>query len=166
LTEVRDFADLPFIPDSEAGKDASFVLFQFPNNPTESYRLWPRSVRMIKTPMNQPQQSERTRNSRRYQRYELETELKAVILGVQHREMRGRSLNINEGGIAGVFVTGWNVGTPVDLQFTVPITTVPIRVKGIVRNCTGYRYGFEFADLTAQERETITRTCRTLDLLE
>jgi c-di-GMP-binding flagellar brake protein YcgR len=100
--------------------------------------------------MDQPQQSERTRNSRRYQRYELETELKAVILGAQHREMRGRSLNINEGGIAGVFV----------------ITTVPIRVKGIVRNCTGYRYGFEFADLTAQERETITRTCKTLDMLE
>jgi hypothetical protein len=107
-----------------------------------------------------------TTHTRRYQRYELETELKAIVLGVEHLEMRGRSLNINEGGIGGVFVAGWEVGTSVNLQFSVPIATTPVRVKGIVRNCTGYRYGFEFAGLTAEERETITRTCRTLDLLQ
>lgn len=116
--------------------------------------------------MDQPQQPERTSHTRRYQRYELETELRAAVLGMDQREMRGRSLNINEGGIGGVFVTGWDVGTPVSLQFSVPIAASPIRVKGIVRNCTGYRYGFEFADLTPEERETITRTCRTLDLLQ
>jgi len=112
------------------------------------------------------QQPERTTNLRRFQRYELETELRAAMLGVQHREMRGRSLNINEGGIAGIFVAGWEVGTSVALQFSVPIATSPVRVKGVVRNCTGYRYGFEFSDLTAEERETIKRTCRTLDLLQ
>jgi c-di-GMP-binding flagellar brake protein YcgR len=116
--------------------------------------------------MDQNQQPERTIDSRRYQRYELETELRATILGVEHREMRGRSLNINEGGIAGVFVAGWDVGTSVDLQFSVPVATPPVRVKGVVRNCTGYRYGFEFMELTAAERETISRTCRTLDLLQ
>jgi hypothetical protein len=116
--------------------------------------------------MDQPRPTDRTVNSRRYQRYELETELRAAILGVEHREMRGRSLNINEGGIGGIFVAGWDVGTSVNLQFTVPIATTPIRVKGVVRNRTGYRYGFEFADLTAEERETISRTCRTLDLLQ
>jgi len=116
--------------------------------------------------MDQPQQPARPSHTRRYQRYELETELRAAVLGVDHREMRGRSLNINEGGIAGVFVAGWEVGTSVDLQFSVPIATTPVRVKGIVRNCAGYRYGFEFASLTAEERETISRTCRTLDLLQ
>jgi hypothetical protein len=116
--------------------------------------------------MDQPHPTDRTVNSRRYQRYELETELRAAILGLEHREMRGRSLNINEGGIGGIFVAGWDVGTSVNLQFTVPIATTPVRVKGVVRNRTGYRYGFEFADLTAEERETISRTCRTLDLLQ
>ena len=116
--------------------------------------------------MDQPQQPDRTSHTRRYPRYELETELRAAVVSVEAREMRGRSLNINEGGIGGVFVAGWEVGTPVSLQFSVPIATTPIRVKGIVRNCTGYRYGFEFADLTPEERETITRTCRTLDLLQ
>ena len=80
--------------------------------------------------------------------------------------MRGRSLNINEGGIAGVFVGGWEVGTSVHLQFSVPITSTPVRVRGVVRNCTGHRYGFEFADLTPEQRETIHRTCKTLGLLQ
>jgi len=126
---------------------------------------------MILAGMDQSYQPERTINSRRYTRYELETELKAAIHGMEHprtehREMRGRSLNINEGGMGGIFVSGWEVGTSVALQFSVPIATNPIKVKGIVRNRTGYRYGFEFTDLTPEERETITRTCRTLDLLQ
>jgi c-di-GMP-binding flagellar brake protein YcgR len=126
---------------------------------------------MVLVGMDQPYQPERTINSRRYPRYELETELKAAIHGMEHprteqREMRGRSLNINEGGMGGIFVSGWEVGTSVALQFSVPIATNPIKVKGIVRNRTGYRYGFEFTDLTPEERETITRTCRTLDLLQ
>jgi PilZ domain len=85
---------------------------------------------------------------------------------MERRQAHGRSLNINEGGIAGVFVTGWEVGTSVQLQFSVPVTTTPIRVRGVVRNCTGYRYGFEFADLTTEQRETISRACRTLGLLQ
>ena len=116
--------------------------------------------------MDQRAPRERTVDGRRYQRYELETELKAAILGVERREMRGRSLNINQGGMAGIFVDGWDVGTSVNLQFSVPIATTPVRVKGVVRNRTGYRYGFEFSDLSPEERETIRRTCRTLDLLQ
>jgi PilZ domain len=68
--------------------------------------------------------------------------------------MRGRSLNINEGGIAGVFATGWDVGASVSLQFSVPVATTSVRVKGVVRNRTGYRYGFEFVELTSQQQET------------
>jgi c-di-GMP-binding flagellar brake protein YcgR len=116
--------------------------------------------------MDQPYQPERTINSRRYQRYELETELRASVLGVEPREMRGRSLNINEGGMGGIFVAGWDVGTSVALQFSVPIATTPVKIRGVVRNRTGYRYGFEFAALTPEERETITRTCRTLEILQ
>jgi hypothetical protein len=116
--------------------------------------------------MDPSHQTDRTVNGRRYQRYELETELRAAIPGVQPREMRGRSLNINQGGIAGIFVAGWAVGSTVNLQFSVPVATTPVRVKGVVRNRTGYRYGFEFTGLTAEERETISRTCRTLDLLQ
>ena len=116
--------------------------------------------------MDRNQQSDLPTTRRRYPRYEIEAELTATVIGVERREMRGRSLNINEGGIAGVFTTGWDVGASVNLQFTVPVATIPVRVRGVVRNHAGYRYGFEFIELTPQQQETITRTCRMLGLLE
>lgn len=116
--------------------------------------------------MDQHPQTESLTNTRRYPRYDLETELRATFLSTEHGEMHGRSLNINEGGIAGLFATGWDVGTPVNLQFSVPVATMPVHIRGVVRNRTGYRYGFEFVDLTPEQRETISRTCRTLGLLQ
>ena len=63
---------------------------------------------------------ERQINRRQYQRYEIDTELRVAMLGLEQRgTLRGRSLNISEAGIAGVFVTVWDVGTPVHLEFSV-----------------------------------------------
>ena len=106
-------------------------------------------------------------NLRRYERYELETELIANPFGAERGEvMRGRSLDINEGGIAGIFTTGLDVGTAVSLQFSVPIATPPVRVRAVIRNRTRFRYGFEFVELTPEQHETVSRTCRTLGLLK
>jgi c-di-GMP-binding flagellar brake protein YcgR len=106
-------------------------------------------------------------NRRRYQRYEIDTHLRVTIRGVeQRRTMRGRSLDISEAGIAGVFVTEWDVGTPVHLEFSVPVTSSPVIVGGVVRSHWGYRYGFEFSDLSPDQREIISKTCRTLALLQ
>jgi c-di-GMP-binding flagellar brake protein YcgR len=116
--------------------------------------------------MDRNEQDQPPRNNRRYPRYEMDTELIAAMLGVERRELRGRSLNINEGGIAGVFAKQMDVGIPVTLQFFLPVVASPVRVQGVVRNRTSYRYGFEFVDLTPEQRETISRTCRTLGLLQ
>lgn len=89
-----------------------------------------------------------------------------MVLGTELRELRGRSLNINEGGLGGVFAKAMDVGSNVTLQFSVPVIARPVRVNGIVRNRNGYRYGFEFVDLTSEQRETINRTCKTLGLLQ
>jgi PilZ domain len=106
-------------------------------------------------------------NRRRYPRYEIDTELHVTMLGLEHRgTMRGRALNISEAGIAGVFVTVWDVGTLVHLEFSVPVTSSPLRVGGVLRSHSGYRYGFEFADLGPDQCEIIGKTCRTLALLE
>jgi len=106
-------------------------------------------------------------NQRRYQRYEIDTQLHVTKLGVEQQgTMRGRSLDINEAGIAGVFVTEWEVGTSVRLEFSVPVTTSPLRVGGVLRSHSGYRYGFEFVDLSPDQRQVISKTCRTLALLQ
>ena len=105
-------------------------------------------------------------NTRQYPRHEIDTtELIVAIVGTQHRELRGRSLDINEAGIGGVFAKEMDVGTSVSLEFSVPVLATPLRVQGVVRNHSGYRYGFEFVDLTPEQRETISRTCRTLGIL-
>ena len=112
---------------------------------------------------NQPSLPEK----RRYPRYEIDTELQVTLLGLeQRRMMRGRSLNISEAGMAGVFVKVGGIGVPVRLEFLVPVTVSPVRVEGIVRSLSGYRYGFEFVDLSPNQREVISKTCRTLALLE
>jgi len=106
-------------------------------------------------------------NRRRYPRYEIDTPLHMTLLGVEQRgTMHGRSLDSNEAGIAGVFVTEWEVGIPVQLEFSVPVTSRPVRVGGILRSRSGYRYGFEFVDLSPDQREIIAKTCRTLALLQ
>ena len=117
--------------------------------------------------MNCAQEPEGPINRRRYQRYEIDTQLQVTLLGLEERgTLRGRSLNISEAGIAGVFVTVWDVGAPVRLEFSVPVTSNLVRVKAVVRSRSGYRYGFEFMDLSTEQREIINKTCRTLALLQ
>ena len=76
---------------------------------------------MIPSPMTFPEEHEALISRRRYQRYEIDTQLQVTLLGLEQRgTLRGRSLNISEAGIAGVFVTVWDVGAPVRLEFSVP----------------------------------------------
>ena len=63
-----------------------------------------------------------SRMGRRHPRYEIDTELH-VTTPDERATMRGRSLNISEAGTAGVFVTEWEVGTVVRLEFSVPVTS-------------------------------------------
>jgi hypothetical protein len=117
--------------------------------------------------MNRPEKLELPINRRRYERYEIDTGLQVTKLGVgQQGTIRGRSLSIGEAGIAGVFVTAWDVGTPVHIEFSVPVTSIPVRVAGVVRNHSHYRAGFEFVDLNSDQREIISKTCRALALLQ
>jgi len=113
-----------------------------------------------------PPVCESTTNQRQHQRYEIDTDLIA-ILSSEHEAgtMKGRSLNISEAGIAGVFVTGWEIGTPVLLESSVPVATRRVLVGAVVRNRSGYRYGFAFVNLSEEQREIISRTCRVLALL-
>ena len=117
--------------------------------------------------MNRVQEQNPPPRQRRYERYDFDAQMQATMLGMEQRSpMRGRSLNISEAGMAGVFASDAEIGTAVLLEFSVPTTSSPVRVGGVLRNRSGYRYGFEFADLNSVQREIINKTCRTLALLE
>jgi hypothetical protein len=68
----------------------------------------------------------------------------------------GRGNELNEGGMAVTTGVELKVGREVAVEFTPPFTVVPIRVRGIVRNRTGYRYGLEFVTANAEETEQVT----------
>ncbi len=99
-------------------------------------------------------------------RCEIDTDLTASLLPEGKEKMRGRSLDISVAGIAGVFVTGWELGTRVLIEFSVPVTQQRVQVEAIVRNRSGYRYGFEFLNLAGRDRALINKTCRVLALLQ
>jgi hypothetical protein len=59
----------------------------------------------------------RLEKKKRYPRYEIDSELHVTILGLeQGRTTRGRSLNISEAAMTGVFITVWGIGVPVHLH--------------------------------------------------
>ena len=47
-----------------------------------------------------------------------------------------------------------------------PVTRSPVRVRGRLRSHSGHRYGFESVDLSLDQREVISKACRTLALLQ
>jgi hypothetical protein len=104
---------------------------------------------------------------RRYPRYEFDTKLSVTASGGEMRGVRsGRSLNLSQAGMGGVFVAGWDIGTSVNLEFAVPVSTTPFSVGAVIRSHTSYRYGFEFVALSLSQQEILAKTCRTLALLE
>lgn len=48
-------------------------------------------------------------------------------------------------------------GDRIEIEFTPPYSGSPIRIRGIVRNRKGYRYGMEFLAEGAQEVEPVDR---------
>jgi hypothetical protein len=87
---------------------------------------------------------------------------------VDHQERigTGREVAAVAGGIAGLFVLGWDIGLSVNLEFPVPVTSEPLQVEAIIRNRSDCRYGFEFVNISGAPRESIRKTCRTLAVLE
>jgi c-di-GMP-binding flagellar brake protein YcgR len=117
--------------------------------------------------MNYPEEHTGSIEARRFPRYEIDTEIHVATFGREKPEvMRGRMLSISAAGVAGLFVTGWDAGTAVNLKFFVPVVSNPISVDAVVRSRSDHRYGFEFVELNPAQREVIDKTCRTLALLE
>jgi c-di-GMP-binding flagellar brake protein YcgR len=117
--------------------------------------------------MNYSEGQEGSIEARRFPRYEIDTEIHVATFQREKQEvMRGRALNISEAGVSGLFVTGWEAGTVVNLKFFVPVVSHPLSVDAVVRSRSDHRYGFEFVELNPVQREIIDKTCRALALFQ
>jgi hypothetical protein len=76
--------------------------------------------------MNYPEGHKGSIEARRFPRYEIDTEIHVATFGGEKPEvMRARALHINEAAVAGLFVTGRDAGTTVNLKFSVPLVSNP-----------------------------------------
>ena len=94
-----------------------------------------------------------TMTRRRWHRHKVDVPIRVIVhAGGTTRVFDGRGNELSDGGMA---LTAWaelQSGGVVDIEFTPPYSSSPIRITGTIRNRTGYRYGVEF--LTRSDQET------------
>jgi c-di-GMP-binding flagellar brake protein YcgR len=84
-------------------------------------------------------------------------EARVAVTSAEGTVYRGWCNDLSEGGLSATIPASLVASTEVDLQLTLPTTPDPIRIRGVVRNGSGFRYGFEFLTLAASQREAISR---------
>lgn len=101
---------------------------------------------------------------RRWERFRLDLPLRLVV----HREkttiVNGRGSDISEGGLLIFAGVELKEGEEIFVEFTPPYSGEPIRVRGVVRNRTGYKYGVEFLWNSPEEEDQTARFRKLLRL--
>lgn len=77
----------------------------------------------------------------------------------------GRADDIGEGGLFLVAAIQLKANDVIDLEFTLPYSSEPLRLRGLVRNRQGYGYGIEFLNPSEAERQQLLRMCQVLSIL-
>ena len=89
---------------------------------------------------------------RRWPRYKLNVPLRVVVdTGEKVRIIDGRGTELNEGGMRVFAGVELKVGNLISIEFTPPYSGEPVRVRSEVRNRSGYTYGIEFLQETAED---------------
>ena len=79
--------------------------------------------------------------------------------------IRGRMVDIGLGGFGGVCSTEVNLRQKLTAEFHLPDSLELLQVKVIVRYHKGSRYGFEFLDISPEQRDRIREACRGLFII-
>jgi hypothetical protein len=95
---------------------------------------------------------------RRAVRYKLDVPLR-IILQQEDRTLirEGRGTELGEYGMCVSVGLELEVGRDVEIEFTLPYSSEPIRVSGAVRNRNGYCYGCEFIADDPGEQKDVAR---------
>jgi hypothetical protein len=84
-------------------------------------------------------------STRRFRRFRLDVPVRLIIQTEDcTRIVDGRGNELNEGGMAVQAGVELALSEKVEIEFTPPYTSEPLRANTVVRNRNGYRYGLEF----------------------
>ena len=95
---------------------------------------------------------------RRAVRFKLDVPLRIILHQEDKTLIReGRGTELGEFGMCISVGLELKVGGGVEIEFTLPYSSEPIRVSGAVRNRDGYRYGCEFIPDGPAEQKDVAR---------
>jgi c-di-GMP-binding flagellar brake protein YcgR len=105
---------------------------------------------------------------RRFERFDVDCRVKLIRNRIGKASVHfGRASNVSMGGIMLTLPAELDAGESVQLEFNLPNLTQVLQLRGIVRQRLGnYTYGIEFRDMTEAARQSITRMCETLRVLD
>src|SRR5246127_5236026 len=82
---------------------------------------------------------------RRWRRHHLDVPIRVIVHRAEKTSVFvGRGNELSEGGLALTAGVELKIGDAAEIEFTPPYSGGPIRIRGVVRNRAGYRYGMEF----------------------
>ena len=91
---------------------------------------------------------------RRWRRHHLDVPIRVIVHSAEKTSLFvGRGNELSEGGLAITAGVELKTGDAAEIEFTPPYSGEPIRIRGVVRNRAGYRYGMEF--VAEGEREEV-----------
>jgi len=103
------------------------------------------------------------KNPRRFLRYPADIRVSIqVIRAAGTVSLWGRSTEIGEDGIGATLTEEIEPGEVVSMEFSLPVTSYPMKMRALVRYRTGLRHGFEFLALNPQQHEMLHRVCEIL----
>lgn len=106
-------------------------------------------------------------DQRRWSRHKIDVRLKTTFQ--QDGKITtafGRANALGEGGMGAYIPCSLAIGTSLLLELTFPYSSVEVKLRAVVRNCEGFRYGLEFFDLRDELRSVIEANCKASPLLE
>ena len=92
---------------------------------------------------------------RRYLRFAMDKRIK--VSSANGAVLHGRCTNVSEGGLGATIAGNLAVGDAVEVEIALDRSLPPARSKAIIRNASGFHYGFEFQELPGESRRTIQK---------
>ena len=74
----------------------------------------------------------------------------------------GRSTELGLDGIGATLTGELEPGEVVSMEFPLPLSPYPVKLRAIVRYRIGLHYGFEFLTPTTEQRASLDRVCQML----
>lgn len=102
--------------------------------------------------------------TRRWRRFKVEVRVR-VLLG-DRAGVFGQGSDISEGGMSLFIPAELKVGQTITCDLQLPYCTEKIKLRAVVRNRNGFRYGVEFSGTSDHEKSLITRVCKALAMVQ